>query len=158
MNLRTSENIKFKIPLINAASLKCAFEQLDTSKATCLDGLSPKILKLSAEKVAPSLANIINLSFQESQFPDILKVAKLFPIHKSGAKHNPSNYRPISILPVISKDIEKHITKHLFGFLNRYKLLHKAQSGFRQGHSCSIGCFIFGILSRITYLFTPVIL
>ena len=137
VNSRTPENIKFKIPLITAASLKCAFEQLDTSKATGLDGLSPKILKLSAEKVAPSLANIINLSFQDSQFPDILKIAKLFPIHKSGAKNDPSNYRPISILPVISKVIEKHITKHLFGFLNRYKLLHKAQSGFRQRHSCS---------------------
>ena len=50
----------------------------------------------------PSLASIINFSIQHAQFPDILKVAKIVPIHKHGAKHEPSNYRPISILPVIS--------------------------------------------------------
>ena len=92
----------------------------------------------NAQVVYSSIPSLVYAhSFQDSQFPDILKIAKLFPIHKSGAKNDPSNYRPISILPVISKVIEKHITKHLFGFLNRYKLLHKAQSGFRQRHSCS---------------------
>ena len=55
------------------------------------------------------------------------EIAKLFPIHKNGLKHDPSNYRPVSILPVISKVIERHITKHLFGFLIKFKLLHKAQ-------------------------------
>ena len=89
--------------------------------------------------MAPSLrlANNINLSFQDSKFPDIHKVAKLFPISKSGTINDPSNYRPISILPVISKVIEKHITKHLFGFVNKYRLLHKAESGFHQRRSCS---------------------
>ena len=81
--------------------------------------------------MAPSLSKIINQSITESQFPSILKVAKLFPINKNGPKHDPSNYRPISILPVISKVIERHITKHLFGFLNKFKLLHRAQSGFK---------------------------
>ena len=103
--------------------------------------MSPKILKLSADAVAPSLANIINLSIQEGQFPDILKVAKIFPNHKTVAKHDPSSYRPISIFPVIFKVIERHITKHLFGYLNIYlstcKLLHRAQSRFRQRYSCN---------------------
>ena len=87
--------------------------------------------------MAPSLSKIINQSITESQFPSILKVAKLFPIHKNGPKNDPSTYRPISILPVISKVIERHITKHLFGFLNKFKLLHRAQSGFRKNHSCN---------------------
>ena len=106
-------------------------KSLDTSKATGPDGLSPKILKLSAYTVAPSLANIINISIQEGQFPDILKVVKILPIHKNGAKNVPSNYRPISVLPVISRVIERHITKHLYGYLNKFKLPHRAQSGFR---------------------------
>ena len=49
---------------------------------------------------------------------------------------DPSNYRPISILPIVSKVTEKHVTKHLFAYLNKYKLLHEAQSGFRKHHSC----------------------
>ena len=132
VNARVPENINFKIPLINIPSLTEALKSLDMSKATGLDCLSPRILKISAEVVAPSLSKIINQSITESQFPSILKVAQLFPIHKNGPKHDPSNYRQISILPVISKVIERHITKHLFGFLTKFKLLHRAQSGFRK--------------------------
>ena len=69
-------------------------------------------------------------------FPDILKQARVFPIHKGGPSEDPSNYRPISILPIVSKGTEKHDTKHLFAYLNKYKLLHEAQSGFRKHHSC----------------------
>lgn len=134
---RIPDNTFFKIPLIDIATLTTSIKSLDINKATGLDGLSPKMLKLSAEVVAPSLVHLINISILEGKFPDILKVAKLNPIHKNGPKNEPSNYRPISILPIISKIIEKHITKHLFGYLNKYKLLHRAQSGFRQRHSCN---------------------
>ena len=66
-----------------------------------------------------------------------MKVAKIIPIHKSGAQDDPANYRPISILSIMSKVIEKHVTKHLFAYLNKYSLLHKSQSGFRKHHSCN---------------------
>ena len=65
------------------------------------------------------------------------KIAKIFPIHKGGPTDDPSNYRPISVLPVLSKIIEKHVTKHLFGYLNKYDILHKSQSGFLKHHSCN---------------------
>ena len=60
-----------------------------------------------------------------------------FPIHKGGPTDDPSNYRPISVLPVPSKFIKKYVTKHLFGYLNKYDILHKSQSGFRKYHSCN---------------------
>ena len=69
-------------------------------------------------------------------FPSELKEARVFPVHKDGPSEDPSNYRPISILPIVSKVIEKHVTKHLLAYLNKYKLLHEAQSGFRKHHSC----------------------
>ena len=55
---------------------------------------------------------------------------------KGGSKSDPSNYRPISILPTVSKIFEKHVNKHLMNYLNKYKLIHGSQSGFRQKHSC----------------------
>ena len=110
---------------------------LDATKATGLDGITPKILKKSADIVNPSLLKIINISISTGQFPDLLKVAKTIQIHKSGAQDDPANYRPISILSIISKVIEKHVTKHLFAYLNKYSLLHKSQSGFRKHHSCN---------------------
>ena len=94
--------------------------------------MSPKTIKLTAAVIAPSLLKIINIGIQTGSFPQLLKNAKLFPIYKGGPNNDPSNYRPISILPVISKVIEKHVTKHLFAYLNKYKLIHISQSGFRQ--------------------------
>ena len=98
--------------------------------------MSPKTIKLTAAIIVPSLLKIINICIQAGSFPQLLKNAKLFPIYKGGLNNDPSNYRLISILPVISKVIEKHVTKHLFAYLNKYKLIHIAQSSFRQNHSC----------------------
>ena len=98
--------------------------------------LVQKMLKLTSDVILPSLLQMINISIHTGVFPDVLKEARVFPIHKGGAPEDPSNYRPISILPIISKVIEKHVTKHFFAYLNKYKLLHDAQSGFRKHHSC----------------------
>ena len=67
---------------------------------------------------ASTSSTLINKSIATGQFPAQLEHAKVHPIHKSGEKSNPSNCRPISILPTISKIIEKHVNKHLMAFLN----------------------------------------
>ena len=97
----------------------------------------PKFKKSQQDIVNPTLLKFINISISRGQFPDLLKVTKIISIHKSGAQDESENYRPISILSIISKIIEKHVTKHLFAYLNKYSLLHKSSSGFRKHHSCS---------------------
>ena len=133
---KVPSNTQFNIPLININELKEIISKLDPCKATGIEGVSPRVLKNAAGAIIPSLLQIINISIHTGQFPDILKYAKVFPIHKGGDESNPSNYRPISVLPLISKIIEKHVAKHLFRYLNKYNLLHTSQSGFRKGHSC----------------------
>ena len=137
VNAKVPDSIKFTIPLMKNTDLISIIGSLDATKATGLDGITPKILKKSADIVNPSLLKIINISVSTGQFPDLLKVAKIIPIHKSGAQGDPASYRPISILSIVSKVIEKHVTKHMFAFLNKYSLLHKSQSGFRKHHSCN---------------------
>ena len=122
---------------MNLTELIFSIKSLDPSKATRLDGISPRVFKSSAEIVSPVLLKLINISIITGHFPDSLKLSKLQHIYKGGDKDDPSNYRPISVLPVVSKIIEKHVTKHLFGFLNKYDLLHKSQPGFRKHHSCN---------------------
>ena len=86
--------------------------------------------------ISPSIAALINKSLTSCHFPNQLKLAKVFPIFKNGSKSDPSNYRPISILSTISKIFGKHVNKHRLGYLNKYKLIHECQSGFRHKHSC----------------------
>ena len=91
---------------------------------------------MAASILSPSIAALINKSIQTASFPSHLKIAKIFLMHKGGSKSDPTNYRPIFILPTISKIFKKHINKHLMGFSNKYDLIHKNQSGFRPKHSC----------------------
>ena len=68
-------------------------------------------------------------------FPDNLKTAKVVPVHKTGDKCNPSNYRPISLLTTFSKVFEKLIYSRAEAFLNKHSLIALTQYGFRAGHS-----------------------
>ena len=109
---------------------------LDVSKATGLDQIGPRLLKLSAEVISSSLTNVINCSIKQGIFPDQWKCAKVNPLFKKGSSNDVNNYRPISILPTLSKLIEKHVHDSFVNYLNHYKLLCKSQSGFRKKHSC----------------------
>ena len=126
----------FRIPKITVNQVSEFINGLNPAKATGLDGIGPRILKLASTVLSPSITALINKSIETATFPDQLKMAKLYPIYKGGSKSDPANYRPISILPTISKNFEKHINKHLVAFLNKYKVIHANQSGFRQKHSC----------------------
>ena len=68
-------------------------------------------------------------------FPNKLKLAKVIPIYKKDDPTQVTNYRPISLLPVLSKVIEKTIAKQLAGYFEDNKLFNQNQYGFRPGHS-----------------------
>ncbi|MCW4347251.1 MAG: reverse transcriptase domain-containing protein, partial [Candidatus Thiodiazotropha endolucinida] len=137
VDTKIPQNVVFQIPYVKLHELLSIINSLESNKASGLDGISAKLLKSTANIICPALLEIINVSISTGKFPDSLKLAKITPIHKGGAKDDPANYRPISILSVVSKIIEKHITKHLFGFMNKYNVLHKSQSSFREHHSCN---------------------
>ena len=79
---KVPNNIQFSIPYMKLADLIATLNSLNVTKATGLDGLTPKILKTSANAIAPTLLKIKNTSLQNGQFPEPLKIAKPKPIHK----------------------------------------------------------------------------
>ena len=83
----------------------------------------------------PSLTHIINLSIRCGYFPDRWKISKVLALYKEDIKSDPNNYRPISILPVVSKIIKKVIFKQLYEYLTHNNLLAGSQHGFRPMHS-----------------------
>ena len=133
---KVPNNTYFNFPVITSEQVCRIISTLDSSKAISLDGIGSRIIKLIDHLLSPSIAALINKSILTGRFPDQFKLAKVFPIHKTGSKSDPANYRPISILPTISKIFERHVNKHLMAYLNKYGLIHETQSGFRQKHSC----------------------
>ena len=105
-------------------------------KATGNDGVSAKLLRIAAPAIADSLCKLINFNIEKQTFPTKWKVGKVTPIYKGqGNRDDKNNYRPITVLPILSKLLEKHICDHLCVFLEENALLHRFQSGFRKFHS-----------------------
>jgi len=108
---------------------------MDNNKSTGLDQFNVRLLKLAAPYVSTSLTHICNLSLNSSKFPNDWKKAKVTPIFKFGDKSNVSNYRPISVLPIVSKIIERTVHNQLYAYLCSRNILSESQSGFRSNHS-----------------------
>ena len=133
-NLRGSS--PFSIPNIEYDKVEKYLRNIDITKATGADNIGPRLLKLAAPYISESLTFICNQSIMNSTFPEKWKEGKVTPLHKNGPKDDTNNYRPISVLPVLSKLLEKHVHDSLMFYLSSNNLLHSTQSGFRPNHSC----------------------
>ncbi len=134
-NINQSSDTFFKLSPISVDSVASTLRGLKACKATGLDKIPAKILKLSANIIAPSLTFIFNLSLATGVYIDEWKRARVTPIFKSGDRRQCENYRPISILPVVSKAFEKDVFRQVYRYLSESSLLSKFQSGFRPKHS-----------------------
>ena len=133
---KVPDGTEFEIPLVSASFIHQQLQNLKANKATGIDDISAKYLKLSASVISQPLATILNLSISSGIYPDDLKKAKVTPIFKKGEKQDINNYRPVSVLPVITGIFERHISTCLINFLDKHKLIYDNQSGFRRNHSC----------------------
>ena len=100
-----------------------------------VDGVSTKILKMVAPILIPHLTHMFNLCLSQGVFPSNLKRAIVVPIFKNGDPFSFNNYRPISLLPIISKILEKIVYSQLSSFLSSEGFLYEYQFGFRSNHS-----------------------
>ena len=132
LNLR-GKNFSFA-PVAPATILKL-LKQLNPAKSAGIDNLTGKFLKEGAPVLASPITDLVNLSISLSLFPDDCKIAKLKPLYKKEAKTKPKNYRSISLLPLLSKIIERIIHNQTQEFLDKNNILYKYQSGFRKHHS-----------------------
>ena len=127
----TSEEKVFKI-----------IKNIEISKASSIDKIPERFLKDGAKILSKPISEICNLSISHGIFPNACKVAKLKPIFKKGINVDPSNYRPILLLPLISNVIEKVVHDQTNEFLSANKILYSYQSGFRTNHATNL-CLFF---------------
>ena len=128
-------------------SIEKIINLIKSNVATGYDNIPSKIIKMTKEILSPLFADLINLSYKTGTFPDSLKIAVVTPIFKENDKNEIKNYRPISILPVISKIFEKSATKQLSEYLEKNTLLSPLQHAYRKYHS-TVTC-LFELLNNI---------
>ena len=125
----------FEFTVVSSKDIIQAFKDLDVKKTADLWGLSVQIISSIIEIISPYLATVFNSCVASGVFPDLMKLSKVIPLFKSGSTTDPSNFRPISILPTLSKIFEKLILRQLLSHFNRNNLLHTKQFGFTKGRS-----------------------
>ena len=159
-SIKQPKNRSFKEYLKNPPTSKLTFKNisegdtlkiinnLKTKKSSGHDGLSLNLLKDIKLELAKPITFIINQSLNTGIFPDKMKIAKITPIHKQNDETRIENYRPISLLPAISKIIERAIFYQITTYFNINKLFHNNQYGFRKEHSTELAAL--EVIDRIT--------
>ena len=126
---------KFQFSPVTEETINDILKNLDITKSAGIDNIAAIFIRDGAEILASPIAQLCNLSISTSLFPDDCKSAKVIPLYKKGCKTDPKNYRPISLLPLISKIIEKVIHDQTKSFLDENNILYNFQSGFRKKYS-----------------------
>ena len=120
----------FKFERVSENDVKTKLRNLKTGKTSGLDDIPARLLKDSSNIVASPLTKIINTSLTQGIFPSDWKCARVIPLFKKGKSDEMDNYRPISVLPTVSKIMEKIIHAQFSKYLTNHHLLTPYQCGF----------------------------
>ena len=122
---------------VTTDELKKLFSNLKDC-ASGWDNFESKVIKFSYNEICLPFMHICNGSLLTGVFPKQMKTAKVIPLFKGGDPMEFNNYRPISILPIFSKVLERIMYNRLIAYLDKYNILNKYQFGFRKDHSASM--------------------
>ena len=110
-------------------------KDINIYKASSIEYLSSRILKDAFLAIPTIITKLMNISLSQGIFPDSWKMAKIVPLFKGGEKIDVNNYRPVSLLPLPGKLLEKIVHSRIMAFLNSHVILNDDQDGFRPGHA-----------------------
>ena len=133
---RKPDDELFTIPPITTELIIKYVKSLSDNVATGPDNVPTYAIKQAISIAAGHLTFVINSFFSNGEFLDAWKTARVTPIFKSGEQDLVINYRPISILPALSKIVERHVFLSLSSWFNKFNLLFSSQSSYRKHHSC----------------------
>ena len=121
--------------IITVNTVEEILHKLNPCKASGPDKISTRMLKETYKQVAPSLTTLFNSSLEEAKFPTQWKAAEVTPLHKKGEKSTEGNFRPISLLSVVSKCLERCVFKEVYNFFHRNKIISILQAAHHKGSS-----------------------
>uniref|UniRef100_A0A1B6MJH0 Reverse transcriptase domain-containing protein n=1 Tax=Graphocephala atropunctata TaxID=36148 RepID=A0A1B6MJH0_9HEMI len=123
----------FDFQLVRKVDVVNVLKNMKTSKCEDIYGFNSMMLKLATDYISEPLTNIVNSCILNSVFPDSLKLVKVVPVYKKGSKSECGSYRPISLVPVISKLFEGLMNNQIINFFESNNLFSDCQYGYRLG-------------------------
>jgi len=141
--LRPRSSKEFKFQRVNVNQVKKGIDDLKSKTSSGIDNISNKFLKLIKNEICEPLTLIVNQCFTTGIFPDDLKIAKVIPVYKKDEDFIFDNYRPVSVLPSISKIIERIMHDQVHKYFSQMKLYYSNQYGFRKDHSTELAALEF---------------
>ncbi|KAI5637383.1 reverse transcriptase (RNA-dependent DNA polymerase) domain-containing protein [Phthorimaea operculella] len=114
---------------------------LRNTNATGYDNISTKVIKFCTEELLQPLTHLVNLSFENGLFPNLLKKSIVIPLHKKGPLTSMENYRPITLVPILSKIFEKAMKLRLLNFFAKFKVIKPEHFGFQPHKSTTLAMF-----------------
>ena len=120
------------------SEVKNVLPELKLKSSSGIDEIPSSVPKSAPENILQALAHIFNLSLSCGEYISAFKIAKVVPVFKRGYPTEVNNYRPISLLPVMSKALENIMHRRVTSFLTQQNFIFKLQFGFRKNHSTSL--------------------
>jgi hypothetical protein len=137
--LMRNRSCSFQLRPVHPDTVEKILASLKNSKSCGLDIIDTFTLKLDGPYILPAITHIVNLSIANQSFPTMWKPAKVKPLFKKEDPLSPQNYRPVAILPILSKILEKAIFIQSMEYMDKNKLIHPNHHGFRAPHSTATG-------------------
>ena len=135
--LMAGRTCTFQLKPVHPDDVLKIVNNMKNSKSTGIDDIDASTLKLVASDILPALTHVCNLSLINVEFPNTWKFAKVIPLLKKDDPLNPKNYRPVALLPIMSKILERIVFQQVFEYVEGNGLLHPSHHGSRSRHSTS---------------------
>jgi len=123
---------------ITQIELRDLTDKIKNKNSLDYHNMNLKIIKSVMNLIISPLTKLFNFSIRDSVFPKTLKVAKVVPVFKKGSTDELTNYCPISIIPTLSKLLEKALSNRISNFFESHKLFTECQFGFRNEKSTTM--------------------
>ena len=127
----------FSLSPVHPTEVEEIVKSLKNSTSTGMDEISTAIVKLALPYTLPAITHIVNLSIKTLTFPESWKLAKIIPLFKKDDPLLPKNHRPVALLSVLSKILERVIFLQVTRYLDQNELMHPSLHGSRANHSTS---------------------
>ena len=134
-NMMRNRNAAFSLTCVHPETVRKIILGLKNSKASGMDDIDTYIIKLLVDVTLPAITHLVNLSIQQASFPELYKKSKVIPLFKKDDPLLPKNYRPVAILCIVSKVIERAVFLQIVEYMSSNDLFHPNHHGFRADHS-----------------------